>query len=344
MSPITITYSHLQGISLEFDLWLPSSTTSSKPLPIVIFFHGGGLMSGSKNDAFMSTWVKDLSIQRGFACIAADYPLIHPLTYKDIIAQTQELFTFISSPSVNDYLPSGTALNPERIAVTGFSAGGYVARIAAIHAQPKPVATILAFGMGGDFLNDAWINGNKTWLRENSPFPTPADPGSFLENPPRLSVDSPLFFDPEKSAVVDSEGRLNAWFWLVQHGLFLDYFTGLKGLTKQLAEMATEKERYAKVTELGLVDAFPEIHLSDAWNAVKFPPSYFYHGGADPLIFPGESQKTFAALKEAGVETELVVVPGAIHGMINPLTNQLQDGVEDVQATAFAFIAKQLSA
>ncbi|KAH8824715.1 Alpha/Beta hydrolase protein [Flagelloscypha sp. PMI_526] len=336
MSFTRIVYSHLQGIPLEFELWLPTSTVPSQPLPVVIFFHGGGLMSGGKNDLLFATWLRDLSIQCGFAFIAADYPLLHPLTYKDIITQTKELFKFISSPSMNEHLPAGVAVNPERIAVTGFSAGAYVSRIAVIHAQPKPVALLSAFGMGGDFLNNTWVTGNKV-------YPGPVSQEAFLDRTPKPTVDSPILFDTERAAFTDAEGRWDAWLWLTVNGLFLDYLTGVQGISQQLSGWTTEKERYAKVTELGLAHAFPEIYLSEASNAAKFPPSFIYHGGADPLILPGESEKTFATLKEAGVEAELVVIPGSVHGMIDPATNQPKEGVAELQARAFEFISKELT-
>ncbi|KAH8824716.1 alpha/beta-hydrolase, partial [Flagelloscypha sp. PMI_526] len=326
----------LQDVPLELELWLPASAAFLQLLPIVIFFHGGGLMSGGKNDLLFATWLKDLSIQRGFAFIAADYPLLYPFTYKDIISQTDELFKFISSPSINDYLPSGTRLNPGRIAVTGFSAGAYVSSIAVIHAHPKPVALLSAYGMGYDLLNDTWVKGNKVYS-------DPVSRGTFLDSTPTPTVDSPIFFDPVKGAFADAEGRWDSWLWLIVNGLFLDYFTGVQGISKQLAELTTEKERYAKVTELGLAQAFPEIFLSHKSNAAKFPPSFIYHGGADPIILPGESRKAFASLKKAGVKTELVVVPGAVHGMIDPATGQPKEGVEELQVQAFEFISKELT-
>ena len=44
------------------------------------------------------------------------------------------------------------------------------------------------------------------------------------------------------------------------------------------------------------------------------PPFLILHGDQDPLVPVGQSELLHAALKKAGVESELVVIPGAGHG------------------------------
>jgi dipeptidyl aminopeptidase/acylaminoacyl peptidase len=44
------------------------------------------------------------------------------------------------------------------------------------------------------------------------------------------------------------------------------------------------------------------------------PPFLILHGDQDPLVPVGQSELLHAALKMAGVESELVVIPGAGHG------------------------------
>ncbi|KAH8824714.1 Alpha/Beta hydrolase protein [Flagelloscypha sp. PMI_526] len=317
MSSSKIVYSHLQGIPLEFELWLPISTVSSKPLPVVIFFHGGGLVSGGKNDRLFAAWLRDLSVERGFAFIAADYPLLHPLTYKDIIDQTKELFNSVSPLQVSQQEGMSPVLRLFTLSLN--RSRSYR------HLEWEGTSSMIHGSMGTNFTLAQFLV------------------GLFSTTVRKPCVDSPVFFDLERAAFTDAQGRWDACLWLMVNGLFLDYLTGVQGVSKQLSELTTEVERYTKVTELGLAEAFPEIYLNEAPNAAKFPPSFIYHGGADPLIFPGESEKTFATLKNAGVETELAVVPGAVHAMIDPATSQYKEGVAELQVRAFEFISKELT-
>jgi acetyl esterase/lipase len=52
------------------------------------------------------------------------------------------------------------------------------------------------------------------------------------------------------------------------------------------------------------------------WVDGSEPPFLLIHGGDDTNILPTQSEEFAAALEEAGVEVELVIVPGATHGVI----------------------------
>jgi hypothetical protein len=61
--PRTFTYS--QGVDL--DAYIPSITG---PIPVLIFFHSGGMVAGSKRDILFPTWLvgglSELSVHRTF--------------------------------------------------------------------------------------------------------------------------------------------------------------------------------------------------------------------------------------------------------------------------------------
>src|SRR6185369_856197 len=46
----------------------------------------------------------------------------------------------------------------------------------------------------------------------------------------------------------------------------------------------------------------------------KTSPFLIFHGGADELVPPAQSEKMDAALKKAGIESKLIVFPGEGHG------------------------------
>jgi dipeptidyl aminopeptidase/acylaminoacyl peptidase len=48
------------------------------------------------------------------------------------------------------------------------------------------------------------------------------------------------------------------------------------------------------------------------------PPTLLIHGDADKLVPILHSQRLHAALKDAGVTTDFVTIPGGTHGFTNP--------------------------
>lgn len=87
----------------------------------------------------------------GFIFISADYQLLPPATGHDIVKDLQDLFTFITETELSDASQNRYRVDPERIAVSGSSAGGLCTYLAAMHCSPRPKALISLYGMGGDF-------------------------------------------------------------------------------------------------------------------------------------------------------------------------------------------------
>lgn len=46
-TPITLTYSKVKNLSIKLDAYVPP--VASGTLPGIVFFHGGGLVTGSRN-------------------------------------------------------------------------------------------------------------------------------------------------------------------------------------------------------------------------------------------------------------------------------------------------------
>jgi hypothetical protein len=103
----------------------------------------------------------------GFAFISADYQLLPPATGHDIIQDISDLMVFLVGVEVamplsgedvdgrgrSQQSPAQFRIDPNAIAVSGSSAGGLCAYLAAMHCtSPKPRAVLSMYGMGGNFL------------------------------------------------------------------------------------------------------------------------------------------------------------------------------------------------
>jgi acetyl esterase/lipase len=114
-------YSEIGGQALRYDLFRPDNGDS---LPLIVCLHGGGWISGSKED------YRDVALamcRAGFAAAVPSYRLapLHPFP-----AAVEDVAAFIRScrESAGDW-----NVNPDRIGAIGNSAGGHLASMAGLH-------------------------------------------------------------------------------------------------------------------------------------------------------------------------------------------------------------------
>lgn len=92
----------------------------------------------------------DQAMAKGYAFISAGYSFLPQSTAFDMIDDVKALFSYIVAPDGLPFvLPLQNSISTSQIAVFGQSAGGYLARLAAVHAEPKPCALGIMWGMVG---------------------------------------------------------------------------------------------------------------------------------------------------------------------------------------------------
>ena len=111
------------------DVWLAKSP---QPTPVLIYFHGGGFVAGSKEN--LPAALLTAALRSGISVVAANYRLspevVFPAHYLDCARAIQ--FTRHAAPQWN--------IDPRRVALTGSSAGGATSLWIAFHddlADPK---------------------------------------------------------------------------------------------------------------------------------------------------------------------------------------------------------------
>ena len=79
--------------------------------------------------------------------MSADYSLIPARTTYDMVSDVEALYKCIASTEVNDQLTLyNVSCDMQRTALVGSSAGSYICRLAAMHAEPKPKVLGLMWG------------------------------------------------------------------------------------------------------------------------------------------------------------------------------------------------------
>ncbi|MCE7698159.1 MAG: alpha/beta hydrolase [Methanobacterium paludis] len=112
-------YAHVSAAE-KMDVYLPNSTG---PYPVIIVIHGGAFKVGDKNGQELRS-IKQPALNRGYAVVSINYRLSSEAKFP---AQINDVKAAIRYIRANSYQYD---INPNKIAVYGSSAGGYLAALA----------------------------------------------------------------------------------------------------------------------------------------------------------------------------------------------------------------------
>lgn len=244
----------------------------------------------------------------GWAFISADYRLLIPCTAHDILDDVKTLFNYLSSKQINkDLTNTSFHIDSSRLAVTGASAGAYVAYLAAIHATPKPKAVFGLYGFGGHLLSSSYYS-IKSPLTVNVAdyecYLNPIDENnSFIQPVSDVPLAWPIPEDGEKARTT---GVLFQVF--TETGTLLDYLTGIRGLSESLhSTSSVDQNLRDKIPEKSQC-LFPEFYAS------SFPPTYLVHGTADQAVSVDDSIYLAKQLEINQIPYILMLAEGRGHG------------------------------
>jgi acetyl esterase/lipase len=127
----TFTYKKVDKLEIPLDLYLPED---AKSVPILLWFHGGGLLQGIRSS--VSPHMLRAVQKHNLALISADYRLAPQVGVKDIYEDVRDCVAFIRN-QMPGKVGEGV-IDASRVAVSGSSAGGYLAFLAGLYVEPKP--------------------------------------------------------------------------------------------------------------------------------------------------------------------------------------------------------------
>jgi len=118
-----IEYANVAGYALKLDLYIPRGVP--KPVPVVMWVHGGGWIYGSKNIPMVLPLVP-----LGFAVASIDYRFSQQAIFPAQIYDCKAAVRWLRA-----HAPQ-YGLNPNRIAAAGASAGGQLVALLGTTAHP----------------------------------------------------------------------------------------------------------------------------------------------------------------------------------------------------------------
>lgn len=181
-----VEYANINGLSLKADVYYPFD--QSKKYPGIAMVHGGGWISGSKeNEKFMAMELAS----KGYVVIAIEYRLADIAKYP---AGVQDIETGIQWLRKNH---AAYSLNKKKMAVLGESAGAQIATLVGVRTKNKIQAIVNVDGIVSFIHPEAeestyasyWLGGDRNVNLKNW---TEASPLEFVDKntPPALFINS----------------------------------------------------------------------------------------------------------------------------------------------------------
>jgi acetyl esterase/lipase len=238
--------------------------------PVILWIHGGVLIMGHRSN--ISSEQLNMYLNAGYTVVSIDYRLAPETKIDGIIQDVQDACKWIREKG-----PELFNIDPDRMAVIGHSAGGYLTLMTGFCIEPRPNALVAFYGYGD-------IAG--AWYSRPDPFYSRQQPISEQEA-----------YESVGTEVISGDpGQSNRWrFYLYcrQQGLWPREVTG-----------------HDPDEEPDAFDPFCPIRSVTA----EYPPTLMLHGDVDTDVPYEQSVIMADELKRAGVEHELITISGGGHG------------------------------
>ena len=299
---VTHVYKKAGDLEIKADVYREQDANKR---PVVVWVHGGALIMGHRES--VPGWLKDACRESGYVLVSIDFRLatvwleerMAPETQlPEIIADLEDSFRWI-----RDKGPALFHADPDRVAVVGGSAGGYLTLTAGYRAKPRPTALVSLWGYGD--LVGAWYS---------QPSPHPRHHQSKLTREEAFRQVS----GPPISDARDRKGDGGAFYQFCrQQGLWPKAVSGW--------DPHQESDKFA-----------PYMPLKNV--SPDYPPTLLIHGDKDTDVPHEQSVLMAAALKKHGVEHRLLSIAGAEHG----LAGAEKQTIDEANRAAVEFLRRQL--
>jgi acetyl esterase/lipase len=270
-TPATYTYKQVGDLQIRADVYKPVDDATSRP--VVVWIHGGALINGNRGG--VPRRLLTPLLDAGCVVVSIDYRLAPETKLPEIIADLEDAFRWIRTKG-----PQLFGADPQRIAVTGGSAGGYLTLAAGYRVKPAPQALVSFWGYG---------NLIGPWYTE--PSPHPRHRGTLHTREEALAqVDGPPISDSR-----DRDGN---------GGIFYQYCRQQGIWPQEVSDWDpdSEPERF-----------FPYMPVKNVTE--DYPPTLLIHGTEDTDVPYEESVMMADQFREHGVEHRLITVENGEHGL-----------------------------
>jgi acetyl esterase/lipase len=264
----TFVYKKVGDVEIKADVF---NTATGGRRPTVIWIHGGALIMGDRRG--LLNQFHDKLIAAGWTVVSIDYRLAPETKLPAILDDVRDACRWVREQG-----PELLGVDPERIAVAGGSAGGYLTLCTGFLVEPRPKALVPFWGYGD--VAGAWYS----------------RPDPFYSKQPAVAKDE-AYAAVGREIITSSEGKNNRgrfYLYCRQQGLWPREVTG-----------------HDPDKEPRVFDAFCPARNVTA----EYPPTLLVHGDRDTDVPYEQSVVMDNELTRQGVEHELLTVAGGGHGL-----------------------------
>ncbi len=244
--------------------------------PVVIWIHGGALIFGHRGGIAQGRSDRALLgalTGAGYVVVSIDYRLAPETKLPAIVEDVQDACRWVCERG-----PKLFHIAPERLAVMGASAGGYLTLMTGFQVEPRPKALVSFYGYGD--IAGAWYS---------RPDPFYRSVALVSEKEARGAVGHTVISeDPGKN------DRSRFYLYCRQQGLWPKEVAGHDPVVEPMA-----------------FDSFCPLRNVTA----VYPPTLLIHGTKDTDVPCEQSELMDRELARKGVEHNLITVPGGAHGL-----------------------------
>jgi acetyl esterase/lipase len=263
----TVAYKIVGNCALQADVYRSSD---SRVRPLIFWIHGGALIGGYRGD--ISPEQLQRYIDAGFAVMSIDYRLAPETKLPQILEDVRDAYNWARTSG-----PTLFRIDPDRIAVIGHSAGGYLTLSSGCRFRPRPRALVSFYGYG-DITGD--------WYSKPDPYYSKQPAVSREQALEALSGGFACGAPPR-------DRRFRFYLYCRQQGLWPKEVTGIDPYTMPKA-----------------FDPFCPVRNVTG----DYPPTMLLHGDKDDDVPFQQSQQMYNELRRHGIECEFVKHEGGGHG------------------------------
>jgi acetyl esterase/lipase len=293
----TYTYKTVAGVEIRADV---HRADDARLRPVVVWLHGGALIVGSR--MAVPQRLLDLCRKDGFALVSFDYRLAPEVKLPAIAEDVQDALRWLREQSAKQL-----HLDPERVVVTGGSAGGYLTLLIGASVKPRPTALVAYWGYGD--VDGDWYTKPSDHYRKNVAL--------ISKDEAYRAVGAKVLTGTDGGDEQKARGRF--YHYLRQNGLW----------TREVTGFDPDKDRKK-------LDPYCPVRNVTA----DYPPTLLIHGTEDTDVPYEQSAAMAKELARHKGAHELVTVKGAGHG----LAGGDKKLVEEANEKALAFIRRHLKA
>jgi acetyl esterase/lipase len=265
----TYTYKTVQDCHIRADVYrLPGE----QQRPAIVWIHGGALIFGDRS--MLPAEQAEYYLAAGYTVVSIDYRLAPETKLPAIVQDLQDACCWLRGQGAKLF-----QIDPDRLAVIGHSAGGYLTLMAGLCVHPRPKALVSFYGYGD--IAGAWYS---------RPDPYYSKQPAVLQDVAYRGVGGPVIAGTSSAELW--EQRWLFYLFCRQHGLWPKEVTGYDPHTEPQAF-----EQYCPVRQI----------------TKEYPPTLLLHGDKDTDV-PFELSKNMAAvLEQHQVPNRLITMEGLGH-------------------------------